>query len=503
MESSSSRETIRHLQEAVRLNPQRARYAGLLGEALVLGGEIDAAIPHLFHASRNDPSPHHLQFLALALLAKGRWAEAETTLSALIAEAPLVHRAWYLRARARSRLRRDGEALDDLREALSMEDSREYRLAVARVLLEAPRPLDHHALQWGGRILREIDVNDAESAFLKAGLLLLRERRAEATPLLQRIVGVAPWQELAEELVTSQAAIPELPWPDVLDTRAGLIPAPPRIGCLGAMPSKLRLERLPLDEEEPATTTAGSTKSRLLIADLLQEGRRLLDHDPEQATRRLGDAYRLVKESGDDSRDTGIQRLRAGICEALASASGTAGPSREELYHGGARSPGFLRSLAWELLDGGRRDLVALEVFVSALECRALDDQPLRQRLLKALAQSLKVTLGSSLGCVLPRVPLLERLHALEESVAFPALYLGLVHYLGRDFGAAGELFAEVPQGASDTPRLLFLRGRCAEKLGHWDEALDLYRRSLGASPAQCHAHFRVGRILLARQRSA
>ena len=69
-------QAIIHLEEAVRLQPEKARYCVILGEAFLLRGEPDAALPPLMAAFQTVKAPRTAWLLGLTLLILDRFTEA-------------------------------------------------------------------------------------------------------------------------------------------------------------------------------------------------------------------------------------------------------------------------------------------------------------------------------------------------------------------------------------------------------------------------------------------
>lgn len=147
----------------------------------------------------------------------------------------------------------------------------------------------------------------------------------------------------------------------------------------------------------------------------------------------------------------------------------------------------------------GRTDPAALEVYVEAVERRALRDLGVRRAVLRRLAHGLYVGGEEAPVRFDGRAPLLERLAAAVPRLPFPHLYLGRYAYLRGDFAGAAERLSRVVGRYAREPRVLNLFGRSLEKLGRCDEASAAYVASLTADDRQAAIHFRLGRLTFAR----
>lgn len=171
---------------------------------------------------------------------------------------------------------------------------------------------------------------------------------------------------------------------------------------------------------------------------------------------------------------------------------------RESLFRAGLHLGPLAESLIEEMaIKDKRTDLAALEQYVSYIEAHGRMDDALRTRLNQILSYGLHVRLSSPNDKVRPLLALLDRLHRSRPHLTFPRLYLGRLHYLDRNWALARELLGGLSGRMSEGPKVLNLRGRCAEKLGLFDEARALYRQSLTCNHHQPHIHFRLGRVLL------
>jgi tetratricopeptide (TPR) repeat protein len=91
-------QAIVHLKEAVRLQPDNPSYTALLGEALVLRGECQAALPLLMQAAGTAPSPRTFGLLALAMLAENRFEDALSSAEEALRGSPTFKKALEIRA---------------------------------------------------------------------------------------------------------------------------------------------------------------------------------------------------------------------------------------------------------------------------------------------------------------------------------------------------------------------------------------------------------------------
>lgn len=207
--------------------------------------------------------------------------------------------------------------------------------------------------------------------------------------------------------------------------------------------------------------------------------------DPE-AVRLLGTLATALRRACEEAGREDLLEKRG---EALFEAGLRRGPEAEKL----------IRRLA---LTERRTDVRALSFYIGYLEARGSLDEALRLRLNQILSFALHVRLNSKPEKIRPVVPLLERLHHIRPNLTFPRLYLGRWHYLCGRFREARTYLRDLAGRLGDSPKVLNIRGRSAEKLDLLDEALDLYRRSLAHDRHQPHVHFRAGRILLRQSQS-
>lgn len=148
-------DAIRHLEQAVRLSPDNARYSGLLGEAWLLQGDPEAALAPLQNSLHKETHPRIASLMALALLRLDRHADAARIATVALEETSAFHRAHFIRSEARMGTGDVAGAIDDLRHAVSLAPTSEpYRLRLASHLVERARnDAEHGALIEAREIL--------------------------------------------------------------------------------------------------------------------------------------------------------------------------------------------------------------------------------------------------------------------------------------------------------------------------------------------------------------
>ncbi|HYC76594.1 MAG TPA: hypothetical protein VEI02_03100 [Planctomycetota bacterium] len=239
---------------------------------------------------------------------------------------------------------------------------------------------------------------------------------------------------------------------------------------------------------------------RASVPEKLRRVRELIARD--RLRRAASEAERLVAEAtAAGEREAAVDAAEAWM---LALDGVAAGPelaaAAERCRALGVTTPTVLRTLAAEYaVVGGRRDLAALEVYVEAIERRALKDPALKKSVLRALAAGLHVDVERPPPRVDARIPLLKRLERAVPKLGFPRLFLGRHAYLRRDFALAAEHLQQVSGAAAQSPKVLNLLGRSLEKVGAFDAATAAYAGSLHADRRQPAIHFRLGRLVLAR----
>jgi tetratricopeptide (TPR) repeat protein len=238
-------------------------------------------------------------------------------------------------------------------------------------------------------------------------------------------------------------------------------------------------------------------------AEGLREGEAFLETGRHRkALASLLEAFDAVR--GTAANDPEAKRLLTAIVAGLRKASTALGredildEKSELIFQAGLRTGELAERLIrrWAL-DERRVDLHAISAYVGYLEARGRLDDALRLRLMQILSYALHVRLPSRPEDVEPLVPLLERLHRIRPKLVFPRLYLGRWHYLCRRYEQARMLLARVSGKLGESPKVINIRGRCAEKLDRFEEATALYRKSLEIDRHQPHVHFRLGRMLL------
>ena len=214
--------------------------------------------------------------------------------------------------------------------------------------------------------------------------------------------------------------------------------------------------------------------------------------------------------AGTGPRDAAAVAVLAELASALKRAcEGAAKPAvwrdrLETLFMAGLRQgPAAEELLHRMLLEEKRTDDEAIDIGIAYLEGRGPVGEELRVQLNQTLSFALHIRLTTPLEEARLHVPRLERLHAARPKLTFARLYLGRYHYLDRDYARARDLLAPISGRLSDSPKVLNVRARCAEKLDAVDEALTLYGRSLDRDRHQPHVHFRIGRLLLGEYRRA
>lgn len=138
-------------------------------------------------------------------------------------------------------------------------------------------------------------------------------------------------------------------------------------------------------------------------------------------------------------------------------------------------------------------------LYVAFLDTEVPCPAELRGRIVTLLSERLSIRLDSDRHEAEPLVPLLERLHRARPKLAFPRLYLGRWACLQERYADARDLLAGIGGRLAERPKVLNLRGRCAELLALESEAEQLFARSLDVRDDQADIHFRVGRLVLHR----
>jgi hypothetical protein len=151
------------------------------------------------------------------------------------------------------------------------------------------------------------------------------------------------------------------------------------------------------------------------------------------------------------------------------------------------------------LKSDGRTSPAALDDYLAYLGANGSIPDELRTPMSQILSYALHVRLTTPLDEARARAPRLERLHRARPKLTFPRLFLGRLRYLERDYAQASRLLAGVSGRLASSPKVLNVRGRCAEKLDNETQAISLFRRSLQEDRHQPHVHFRIGRLLLGR----
>lgn len=214
--------------------------------------------------------------------------------------------------------------------------------------------------------------------------------------------------------------------------------------------------------------------------------------------------------SGGERPDADGVKVLAALADALQRACEGAGKEaawRERLatifdagLHKGPAAEQFMTRLA---IEEKRADEQAIDAYITYLEGRGRVGEELRVTLNQVLSYALHIRLTTPIEQARMHVPRLERLHRARPKLTFPRLYLGRYFYLERDYARARDLLAPISGRLSESPKVLNVRARCAEKLDAVDEALELYRLSLSKDRHQPHVHFRIGRLLLGAYRRA
>jgi len=151
---------ILHLEEAVRLAPDKPRYALLLADAYLLKKDAEAALGPLVMAWQARAAPRTAGLLALTLFCLGRYSEAERYAAEALHANEAFTRARALRAWALLAQGSAGEAARDFRRLLEAPPG--DPMAPAGLL--AARAL----ARLGGDVLSEAEGSDADLLSLAA-----------------------------------------------------------------------------------------------------------------------------------------------------------------------------------------------------------------------------------------------------------------------------------------------------------------------------------------------
>lgn len=564
LQTATKSDPLPFLRGAVRRNPEHPRYRAVLGEALLVRRRRDEAIWHLGAALTPGSPPRVPYLLSLAYLSVGRYREAAVTATlAIEASDGFLERARYVRARAHRALGDLKASFNDLAFIVEGQPAlSETAHAFARMAIEYAAKAGRSAAQGYVEIARLAlaakradNVFRDENEYLAARLALIASDPVDAENLLRRTSfpsseeaslwrglallrlgrGVAATAELNRARTDPQTAAVASRWMsrigdgvamdaaaiDLVDSKNGLLWPDPLRPDLGLLPDAAAAPTVPgvhLFENDPKesvrfdawVTSHGDTNRAEEVRPLddgLARGRSYLANGaPVAAVAPLEEAFDAAQRLSRPLSPELRMRQQA-IAEALVVAyansgdDAAAGARAESLYSAGARYGRFLEMLAQRLvLREARRDPFALEVAVSALEA-GIESRSYRKALLEALAVGLRIGFEDALGPDEPRLLLLERLHRFDSELAFPRVYLARLHFRRGDLTHA-EAFIERLQGPlARSAEVLVLRAAGAESRGENDRALELYHEALEAHPGFPGIHFRIGRLLLQRER--
>lgn len=233
---------------------------------------------------------------------------------------------------------------------------------------------------------------------------------------------------------------------------------------------------------------------------LWQKGRaRLAESRFDVALATFVRAFDVLDQAGDDAES---RALRVRLAQSLAEAVQTEKDLDALIPRAARVGSEFARlpaapTVIKKMIEGQRKELEAIDLYLAYLEAHGPMDDALRARLLMMLAQALRIRTRSDPDQVRSLVPRLERLHACRPGLDFPTLYLGTMNFLDGDFTRARNLLTILCGPIKRTPKVLNMLGRCAEKLGNIEEAVLCFEQSVGIKERQGNIHFRLGRGLL------